>query len=1055
MAARVEIKSERSSFLRMVAGFLPLAFGYFLSVLIQRLDPLLADDLMTDLAIGKGTLGTLTAAFPLAFAVWLLPSGIAIDRLGPRTVQSVMMGVTALGALIFSVSTGSFGLGIGRVLLGAGAAAALLTAMKVIATWFPRERLGLVTGGLIAAAGLGALVMADPAATLVRAYGWRTLFMVLAAAAALCAILAVLLVPTTVTSDGPEQDRGLPFVLRDPIFRRLAPLAAIAVGTAWVIQGQWVAGWLATVDGVRLTAIITYISFIAIGQAAGALLWGVLADWAAKKGLSVASVFAGAVALGVCIQLAAVGGIGLPSSIVWGALVAGAAAMLPFVVLLAHFPQAYAARACASVGVLQYVATFLIQSAVGSVVAIWPNAASGQTSATAYAMAFMVPIALQCAALAWFVLGRSQRGDAHTVAEAAAFERQVQAVSEPPPIPDDLPSDIAATPADSADEPADTAVEPVDVASVSTGTAGETEAAASVPAETVEAPTDTAAEPASESGKQPDAVAAPADAPAEPADTEVEPIDTALASTERADETEGADAASPETVEALTDTAEERASESAEPTDAAATPADSVAEFAETEIEHIELAPTETTDETEVTDSASAEMEDAPADIAAEPASLTEEPPDVAATPAAAATAPADTDRAPAETAAALTDVALRSILDAPLSLGARSASADAPDEAAPDPGAESAQPQAQELSFPLIAPSHVQALNAVYRRRPALAAMIGGRHASIAAAWPPPDRRPDASHRLALRLDGSAGELWLPQSLLDRLVDSVDPALSLDRLGPDRAAIILEFALDSALAAVEMNLGCRLAVDSYSRPAERPDDDGLLPLFFALEIEGFGSIGCELRIPPDYALRLAEGLDRHAGISRSVLDLPIPVSLRVAAANLAASEVERLSPDDVVLVDATCEPGDDVIAVIGERLVAPVVPDPEGHRLATYPIPGATSSWAWSMPTDAMAGAWEADAETDNRSLHVLFEIGRFELPASQVRQLAPNFLLPLEPPHDRTVDIVVDGQRIGRGTLMRIGNRTGVRVIAVRERPRAAAGMVRAAGGEGTGFQ
>jgi flagellar motor switch/type III secretory pathway protein FliN len=40
------------------------------------------------------------------------------------------------------------------------------------------------------------------------------------------------------------------------------------------------------------------------------------------------------------------------------------------------------------------------------------------------------------------------------------------------------------------------------------------------------------------------------------------------------------------------------------------------------------------------------------------------------------------------------------------------------------------------------------------------------------------------------------------------------------------------------------------------------------------------------------------------------------------------------------------------------------------------------------------------------------------------------------LAPMHDQTVDIVVDGQRIGRGTLMQIGNRTGVRVNTVRER-------------------
>jgi type III secretion system YscQ/HrcQ family protein len=1039
MATRVEIKGDRISFLRIMVGFLPLAFGYFLSVLFQRTDPLVADDLMTDLAIGKGTLGMLTAAFPLAFAVCLLPSGIAIDRFGPRAVQSVMMGVTALGALIVSVSSGPFGLMIGRALLGAGAAAALLAAMKAVVTWFPRERLGLVTGSLITIAGLVALAMAGP--LFAYANGWRALFMLLAALAVLGAILTVLLVPkrATVTGDVPDQDHGLTFVLRDPVFRRFAPLAAIAVGTVWVTQGQWVAAWFAAVNGVRLTDIITYITLIAVGQTAGALVLGALADWAARKGSSAASVFVGAVALGICIQFAAVIGLALPNSIVWGALVAGAAAMLPFVILLTHFPQAYAARACASIGVLQYVATLFIQSAIGGVVAIWPQAASGQTSATAYAIAFMVPIGLQLAALVWFLLPRAETRDgAQSVGEVAAFERQMQGLSEPPPIPAGLPPDAAAAPAESAVEPADTAVEPTGTAPESTETSGETEVAAAPSAETVEAPTDIAAEPPA------------ADTAAEPAEPEVAPVDTALASTETADETEVDDSASAEAEESLTEAPVEPASVTAEPPDAAATPADTVAEPTDTEVEHIDttLAPTESADDAAVAASAPAEAGEALADIPPASASL--------------ATSVADTARAPAETAAALTDAALRSILDAPLSLGPRGAidtasraSAATSDEPTPDRSAEIAQPQALELSFPLVAPSHVQALNAVYRRRPALAATIGGRQTGITAAWPPPDRRPDASHRVTLRLDSEPGELWLPQSLLDILVGSVDPALSLDRLGPDRAAIILEFALDSALAAVELNLGCRLGVDSYSGQVERLESDGLVPLFFTLVIEGLATTGCELRIPPDYALRLAEGLDRHAGISRSVLDLPIPVCLRVAAANLAAGEIERLSPDDVVLVDASCEPSDAVIAVIGERLVAPVALGPEGPHLATYPIPGATSSWAWSMPTDAVAAAWEAGAESDNRALHVLFEIGRFELPASQVKQLAPNFLLPLEPPLDQTVDIVVDGQRIGRGTVMRIGNRTGVRIIAVRERPGAAAGLKRAPAGEGTGIQ
>src|SRR5215469_11605355 len=201
-----EIKDNRISLLRIIVGFFPLIFGCFLSVLFQGIDSIVADDLMTDLAIGEGTLGILTAAFRLAFAACLLPSGIAIDRFGPRIVQSVMMGVTALGALMFGLSTGPFGLMIGRTLLGVGSASALLAGMKAVVTWFPRERLGLVTGCLITVAGLGALAMADPAALFVRAYGWRALFILLAALATLCAILTVLLVPTPAAVTGEVPD---------------------------------------------------------------------------------------------------------------------------------------------------------------------------------------------------------------------------------------------------------------------------------------------------------------------------------------------------------------------------------------------------------------------------------------------------------------------------------------------------------------------------------------------------------------------------------------------------------------------------------------------------------------------------------------------------------------------------------------------------------------------------------------------------------------------------------------------------------------------------------
>jgi hypothetical protein len=101
------------------------------------------------------------------------------------------------------------------------------------------------------------------------------------------------------------------------------------------------------------------------------------------------------------------------------------------------------------------------------------------------------------------------------------------------------------------------------------------------------------------------------------------------------------------------------------------------------------------------------------------------------------------------------------------------------------------------------------------------------------------------------------------------------------------------------------------------------------------------------------------------------------------ANATVIAGRILRTGRDDVA-----------VIVIIGERLVAPVALAPEGTASPRIPIPGDTSAWAWTLPTEAIGVAREADAETDDRPLHVLFEIGSFEMPASKVKQLAPKAL-------------------------------------------------------------
>lgn len=74
-------------------------------------------------------------------------------------------------------------------------------------------------------------------------------------------------------------------------------------------------------------------------------------------------------------------------------------------------------------------------------------------------------------------------------------------------------------------------------------------------------------------------------------------------------------------------------------------------------------------------------------------------------------------------------------------------------------------------------------------------------------------------------------------------------------------------------------------------------------------------------------------------------------------------------------------------------------------------------------------------DNELDSLPVRVVFEMGRLEMSLSEIRQLAPGVTLPLARPQEELLDIIVNGKRIGRGSLVRLGDGLGVRVTRLHQ--------------------
>jgi MFS family permease len=417
---------------RIACVLLPFAAGYYLSFLFRSINALIAGDLTGELGLNAADLGLLTSMYFLVFAAVQLPCGVLLDRYGPRVVDSALLLIAAAGSLLFALADDVWTLMLARALIGLGVAVGLMAGLKAIVLWFPPERVALANGWLIMLGALGALSATGPAEVIVQGVGWRGLFAGLAASTAAVALLILLIVPEEKPAQTAARAAGIGLlaIYRDPRFRRIAPLAAMGVGTAFSLQGLWAAPWLSDVAGLERAQVVEHLTLMAAVLAASALLLGALAERVRRFGVPTERFLAGTLSLSMAAQLALLLGVPLSSRLLFALIAAaGASHVLSFAVLARYFPKEVAGRANAALGVLNMGSAFGLQSLAGVIIGQWPQA-DGRYPVAAHQTAMGIILALQLVALAWFAAPRrrpQQMPMALAVARVLGFSPSIPA----------------------------------------------------------------------------------------------------------------------------------------------------------------------------------------------------------------------------------------------------------------------------------------------------------------------------------------------------------------------------------------------------------------------------------------------------------------------------------------------------------------------------------------------------------------------------------------------------------------------------------------------------
>ena len=155
----------------------------------QRVAPaVITDRLMNDFSIGAAALGNLSAFYFYSYVAMQIPTGIIVDRWGPRRLLTVGAGVAAVGTALFAWSPDLWWASAGRLLIGASVAVAFVSMLKLATRWFAPRQFALASGLALLFGVVGGVIAGVPLRMLVEAFGWRP---VMAVSSALTALLCI------------------------------------------------------------------------------------------------------------------------------------------------------------------------------------------------------------------------------------------------------------------------------------------------------------------------------------------------------------------------------------------------------------------------------------------------------------------------------------------------------------------------------------------------------------------------------------------------------------------------------------------------------------------------------------------------------------------------------------------------------------------------------------------------------------------------------------------------------------------------------------------------
>lgn len=310
--SKIIMSRNKKANIIMILSMVTVAFSFFLVQFHRNTPSVMRDELIDAFGMSATSFGLFSSMYFYPYMLAQIPVGMLLDSIGPRRTIGICSAIAATGALIFGLSSSYPVACIGRMLIGAGVAAPVISTQKFLINWIGAGKTASYYGIFSFCGKLGGMFAQLPLAWLVAHLDWRAVFFITAMVSLIIAALCIFVVKDSEeellsgkkVADGPKESfgdliRAMGHVFSNRFVWAMMGVMFIHQALYGLFSSTWAVPYLQDVFGLDKIEASTYTTCMLIGAMLFTLIIGPISDKLKKRKMVIA---------GVCVIMVVVWG---------------------------------------------------------------------------------------------------------------------------------------------------------------------------------------------------------------------------------------------------------------------------------------------------------------------------------------------------------------------------------------------------------------------------------------------------------------------------------------------------------------------------------------------------------------------------------------------------------------------------------------------------------------------------------------------------------------------------------------------------------------------------